>query len=224
MKEHLKCNTEICVLTSPKFLSFAKINDIARIIQENYKPQGPAETTEWLSNVEIDTILEQLVKKYSNRKCLHITYQTRDFQEIGSNMARLDFVEVFKKYNCFAVVFNTDYHTGSGIHWFCMFGELDTATGTITLEYFNSSGRPPLPEIQEWLIKTKNELIKADQWKKVEIVYVNNVEFQDDDHSCGVYTLSYIWLRLEGAKPKWFTKDLFNDALMLQMRKRLFRS
>ena len=216
MKRHLSCDTEICVISSQKFLQFAKLYDVADILRKYYKPEGPGQTVEWLSNNDIDSVLEQLALK--RKTFLHISYQTRDFQQMQTDMAKLDFVEVFNKYNTFGVVFNTDYSTGRGIHWFAVFGEKKGLN--VTLEYFNSSGVSPLPEIQEWLIRTKNELSKE---FNTEIIYVNSVEMQEDDHSCGVYSLSYIWLRLEGAQPKWFSKEDFNDNLMLKMRGRLFR-
>jgi hypothetical protein len=174
-----------------------------------------------LSNFNIDDVLDQLEKKFASRKFLHIPFQMRDFEKIGTQLATVDLADQFKKgKKTFGVVLNTDFSSGNGIHWFCLFGE--HYGNKVVLEYFNSSGKPPLPEVQAWLQKTKHYLTKTLK-VPVDIHYSTGIYYQHDDHSCGVYCLCYIWCRLEGIPPAWFKSENFNDTLMHKARKNLFR-
>ena len=219
MKERMNCNSESCILKSEEFKRFAQISGIDTILDEFFKPSGPSQTFGLLSNVNIDNVLDQLEKRFKG--FLHIPYQMRDFANVGSELARVDLADQFmnKGIKTFGVVLNTDWSSGRGIHWYCLFG---SKTGNkIIIEYFNSSGLAPLPETQAWLQKTKHYLtIKG---LDADIKYSTGIQFQNDDHSCGVYCLMYIWLRLEGVPHSWFTADNFDDSFMHKARKVLFR-
>jgi hypothetical protein len=224
MKELLDCNSESCILKKPEFVQFAKISKIDNILNEFFKPSGPATHFGLLNNFNIDEVLDQFESKFPG--FYHIPFQMRDFEKVGTELANIDLVAKFKGsggnpgIKSFGVVLNTDYSTGRGIHWYCIFGE--KVGNKIILEYFNSSGREPLSETQAWLQKTKHYLAKELKCP-VEIHYSTGIQFQNDEHSCGVYCLMYIWLRLEGTSAKWFRSDNFNDAVMHKARKVLFR-
>jgi len=220
MKDLLNCQSESCILKRNDFIDFAKIANVEDILNEFFKPSGPAVNFGLLSNFNIDDVLDQFEKKFANRKFLHIPFQMRDFEKIGTQLSTIDLAKEFKKYETFGVVLNTDYSTGKGIHWFCIFGE--NYKTHIELEYFNSSGKEPLPEVQAWLQKTKHYLTKA-TGLPTSVFYSTGIMFQHDDHSCGLYSLAYIWLRLEKVSPKWFKADNFNDVMMHKIRKNMFR-
>jgi len=221
MKDLLNCNSESCILKRPDFVEFAKIANLEDLLNEFFKPQGPAVGLAWLSNFNLDDVLDQFETRFSNRKFLHIPFQMRDFEKVGTQLATIDLADKLKsEYKTFGVVLNTDYSNGKGIHWFCLFGE--NYGNKIVLEYFNSSGKEPLAEVQAWLQKTKHYLAKELKIP-VEIHYSTGIVFQNDDASCGVYCLAYIWLRLEQISPKWFNTENFNDTMMHKVRKNLFR-
>lgn len=219
LKERMNCNSESCVIKSPEFVEFARLTHVDQILDEFFKPSGPATHFGLLSNFNIDLVLDQLSEKHKN--FLHIPFQMRDFERVGTELARIDLADQFRKgIQTFAVVLNTDWSSGRGIHWYCIFGE--KKNNKIQLEYFNSSGKEPLPETQAWLQKTKHYLTKELKIP-VEIKYSTGIQFQNDEHSCGVYCLMYIWLRLEGVSPSWFKADNFNDPVMHKARRVLFR-
>jgi hypothetical protein len=219
MKETTNCNSESCIYKNPKFLEFAKLSKSKNILDEFFKPHGPATHFGLLSNFNIDNVLEQLHEKHPD--FLHIPFQMRDFEKVGSELARVDLAKEFRNgIKRFGVVLNTDVTTGRGIHWYCLYGE--KINNKIQLEYFNSSGREPLPETQAWLQKTKHYLAKELKIP-VDVKYTTGIQFQNDEHSCGVYCLMYIWLRLEGIDNEWFNTENFNDSVMHQARKVLFR-
>lgn len=221
VKNLLNCNAESCILKRKDFVSFAKLHNFEQILNRFFKPEGPSKETGLLSNFNIDEVLDQLADKFTDRKFLHIPFQMRDFEQIGSELSRVDLAKEFASgTKTFGVVLNTDYSSGGGIHWFCLFGE--NYDDKIMLEYFNSSGNAPLPEVQAWLQKNKHYLEKKMK-KPVVIHETTGRQLQYDNHSCGVYCLCYIWLRLEGNPPQWFNSENFNDRLMLKARKNLFR-
>lgn len=221
VKDLLDCNSESCILKRQDFVTFAKINNMEDILDRFFKPSGPATHFGLLSNFNIDDVLDQFEERFKHRNFLHIPFQMRDFEKVGTQLATVDLAKEFRNgTKCFGVVLNTDYSTGNGIHWFCLFGE--KVGNKIILEYFNSSGKEPLSEVQAWLQKTKHYLNK-ELGIPVEVHYSTGIKFQSDDHSCGVYCLCYIWLRLEQVSPKWFKSDNFNDELMHRARKNLFR-
>lgn len=221
IKEMLDCKSESCVLKRPDFVEFAKSANLNDVLDQFFKPKGPATNFGLLSNFNIDDVLDQFEQRFKHRRFLHIPFQMRDFEKVGTQLATTDLAEKFKSsYDTFGVVLNTDYSTGGGIHWFCLFGE--KTNGKITLEYFNSSGYAPLTEVQVWLQKTKHHITKTLQIP-VDIVYSTGIKFQSDEHSCGVYCLAYIWLRLEAISPNWFKANNFGDSHMHKLRKNLFR-
>jgi hypothetical protein len=218
MKERMNCKSESCILKSKEFREFAKVSGIDELLNEFFKPSGPSQNFGLLSNVNIDGVLDQLEKQFKG--FLHIPFQMRDFATVGSELARVDLAAQFKDgKTSFGVVLNTDWSSGRGIHWYCIFGYI--VNKNVIIEYFNSSGLEPLPETQAWIQKTKHHLTM--NGFPTEVKYSTGIQFQNDDHSCGVYCLMYIWLRLEGVPHSWFTADNFDDSFMHKARKILFR-
>jgi hypothetical protein len=218
VKEHLGCDTESCIYRSSEFKQYLPDDWHPSVLEEMFKPDGPSDSFKLLSNVNIDGVLGQLAQKYMD--FFHIPYQMRDFEKYKTELATIDLADKFQQFKKFGVVLNTDWTTGRGIHWFCLFGE--KYEQKIDLEYFNTSGRPPLPEVQVWLGKTAARLEK--QFKMpVNIVQVAKVALQDDEHSCGVWCLFYIWARLLGVPYTWFTPKNVNDKFMHWLRQNLFR-
>ena len=370
VKNLFNCESESCIFKQKDFMNFAKLDNY--ILEKLFKPSGPANNYALLSNFNIDGVLDDLTKRFPERKFYHIPFQMRDFEKVGSELAEVDLFDLFESgTKTFGVVLNTDWSSGGGIHWFCIFGE--HYGDKIVIEYFNSSGKQPLPEVQAWLHKTKhyldmkynkkingggkknmkkekssnsssnevstsnsNSVNKTKTSSNSDTIYSNNVmvetdlsddgilvfnkiyggysklkksnsvddhkfrkssgsieieireineddilgssnirnrinnfspgqlkkggndfvaaatplisaqtttlvspsaltvpttqiykcmseSYQNDNHSCGVYCLAYIWLRLEGIPYNWFTRYNFNDEMMHKLRKNLFR-
>jgi hypothetical protein len=218
-KEILNCSSESCILKRPEFVKFANLPDVNRLLDEFFKPHGPATHFGLLSNFNIDHVLAQLSERHKD--FLHIPYQMRDFEKAGTELSTMDLAEQLTNgYKRFGVVLNTDWTSGRGIHWYCLFGELHDLG--VTLEYFNSSGRDPLVETQVWIQKTRHHIAKKLN-VEVDVKYSTGITFQNDEHSCGVYCLMYIWLRLEGIDHHQFKAHNFHDALMHRARRWVFR-
>ena len=234
MKKVTKCESESCVVQYDKFKEFASPYVVEQNLKENFKTKGPAHTTEWLSNFDIDDTLDEIKKAYVDQKFWNIPFQMRDFAKnkptansdthtLNSNLETFDIIAKYKEgYRCFGVVLNIDYSSGSGIHWFCLF--VCMRHPDITIEYFNSSGAPPLHEIQAWMTKTKFLLSKEFADRKVSTVIASKEEHQTDNHSCGVYSLYYIISRVTEIPYKYFMDNIVNAKEIKKIRSLMFRS
>lgn len=212
-KKILKCNDEICILENMNH----KI-DTNNIVNKYFKPNGPRMTTDLLSNFNIDDVLAQ----YSDNdpKFYHVFYQMIDFDVVKSELATMDIRKILLRYNSLGVVINTDTSDGRGIHWFCIYCDLKTRP--VSLEYFNSSGNLPVPEIHAWLVKTKELLINSNI--PCDIIIASRIRHQQDtDTECGPYSLYYIWSRLNGVHHSKFDEKRIPDEKMIEFRQVLFR-
>jgi hypothetical protein len=120
----------------------------------------------------------------------------------------------------FGVVMNTDVRTGGGIHWFSLF--CDFRTNPCTVEYFNSSGNKPVKQIQDWLIKTEENLKSAGHNAKVVILSGNSM--QKSETECGLYSLYYIWNRINEVPAQNFQVAKVPDSMMYAFRKQCFKT
>jgi hypothetical protein len=216
------CKNESCLLTKSNIIDVIGNDNAEKQLKERFKPEGPFDSFEWFSNVNIDDVLKQISIKYKEKKFLHIEFQMRDFEKVGSELSRIDLAKEYTNgIRCFGVVFNTDYSSGRGQHWFSIFGNFKAEP--FTIEYFNSTGQDPLPEISHWMKKTKHHMEKNLD-KKVNDIVVSKIANQSDNHSCGSYSLYYIISRLEDVPYNHFTKNKIGDATMHTFRKNyLFR-
>ena len=223
LKKELNCNSESCLLTKTEIRDAIGHDVAEKQLNSRFKPEGPFDSNEWFSNVNIDEVLNQIVEKYKEKKFLHIEFQMRDFERTGGKLSRIDLAKEYSNNNvrCFGVVFNTDVSSGRGQHWFSIFGDFHKEP--FTIEYFNSTGQGPLPEILTWMKKTKHHM-EITLNKKVDDVIVSTIQNQVDNHSCGSYSLYYIISRLEGISHKHFTKNKIGDETMhIFRRHHLFR-
>jgi hypothetical protein len=222
LKVVLDCQTESCILTKQEVKDVIGHDVANNQLEKRFKPVGPFDSDLWFSNVNIDKVLDQITIKYQDKKFLHIEFQMRDFEKVGGSLSKINLSnEYLRGIRCFGVVFNTDYSSGNGQHWFAIYGDFNTKP--FTIEYFNSTGSDPLPEIMEWMKKTKHSMEKTLN-KPVNDVVVSKIINQSDNHSCGSYSLYYIISRLENIPYKHFSKNKIGDNIMHEFRRNhLFR-
>lgn len=237
VKKDLNCNTEECVLKDPNFVK-EEIKSIVKESLDRIKPEGPANSTKLLNNENIDSVLNKLTKRHEG--FYHMEFQMIDFagekdssgewvikkgQKIfPTQLGKIDMTKevIDKGYKTFGVVMNTDFRTGGGIHWFSLF--CDFRTAPCTIEYFNSSGNKPVKQIQDWLIKTEENINSSGKYKATVVVLSGMVHQKDSETECGPYSLYYIWNRLNGVPAENFQQKRIPDAKMVEWRKRVFKT
>ena len=119
------------------------------------------------------------------------------------------------------VIINTDTSKGNGEHWFPLF--CDFRECPYSLEYFNSSGELPPPEIDIWMKRNTNILKKANK-ECVCIVPKKRIRHQKSDNECGVYSLYYIYNRLLGKHHSKFDDGTIPDSIMHAFRDEIFNT
>jgi hypothetical protein len=231
LKEELGVSSESAIWENKQFKEFVGEFKANSILKNNFKPIGPADSTALLDNFNIDDSLSQWSKNGQalfGRNFYHISYQMIDFEKVGSKLSKTRLKDIIdNKYDCFGVVLNTDTSEPDhrGKHWFCLFGDFKhagTKEDPYTLEYFNSSGNPPMTEVDVWMQKAVHDLLK-DTKKVCVIVRATNQQLQYSRSECGVFSLMYIYSRLKGHPIDWFNIVKADDVDMIEMRKHFFR-
>ena len=202
----------------------------------------------WLSNFDIDEIIEQYETKYKSFKFLGST--PIDFQRKKYNSCIL---EVFnddrskskwltfdhnKSYcsfnpnafnkNSYGIVFNTDNHDGGGKHWMGLY--INVKMGVIlffdsAVTYVNVH-----PEIRLFVKNCEQQFKKKFNFK------YNTVQHQQSNSECGMYSIYFILTMLDADESNKYNSiqifdKFFNDSekritdkLMVLYRTKLFRT
>lgn len=229
LAENLEVKTEAEIWENKKFKEFVGLNKANNILKNIFKPKGPSNSVALLNNFNIDESLNQWSvnsEKLFGKKFYHIPFQMIDFMKVGSQLSKLNINELIKnEYDCFGVVLNTDVSTGGGKHWFCIYGDLrhkGTSEDPYVLEYFNSSGFPPMEQVIIWMNKVVHDLMK--NYKKKCVIHKSaNTRLQYSMTECGIWSLMYIKSRLEDHPSDWFYHVNASDHDMIMLRKHLFR-
>jgi hypothetical protein len=224
-----QCNTQMCVLE--QLVGKGIINEQrAEAEKKNFKDAGPALAPEWLSDGDIIKVLQRLAHKYKD--FYYFPYQMIDFDLFKTKFSQADYVKLMQAgYRRFGVIINTDRWStsGGGIHWFAVFIDASSPQSSVSVEFFNSSGNDPLPEILRWFarIKVKIESTLFEQGRFVPVTFtkVARGQIQHDDHSCGMYSLFYIYYRLHGVPASDFgvRSASLNDDVLMKFRQVLYR-
>lgn len=232
------CVTEECALRTIAQEDPGVRIVIAETIRDNFKVEGPADSTKWLTNKNIDSVLAQICKKYPS--VLRLEYHMIDMIDPESpNTAQGDItlknISVIKNVlqagkDMVCVVINTDKTNGPGIHWFCLFFDFrhaGTSEDPYTIEYFNSSGSRARSEVAECMHRIESEIdsYSGPLGKKyAKRITAATIQHQKDtDSECGVYSLYYIWRRINGAPIEEFSTRI-PDAQMVKFRGKLYRN
>lgn len=222
-KTKTACDTEKCVVQK---VARQIPGDEARLaLIYDFKVSGPTDTT-LLSNVNIDTILQQWRKRwpafypYNFNMRNYAKYSFRDGRVVAApdTLATVGLDDWHPEHDCAACVVNSDTYQGFGKHWMALF--VDLRLDPPSVEFFNSSGNPPAPEWIRFMTKMKTaiEMLGHSDVRLVK----NGLRHQNSRSECGVYSLFYIYSRLCGIPPAYFDQKVVPDAIMFEFRQHLF--
>lgn len=220
-----KCDSEKCVVKAAA--PVIGQNTARLLLLNNYKIDGPTDNA-LLSNVNIDTILKQWALSFTdffpyNFNMLNYTkynYQNGKMEASPDTLATINVGQLYKDgFRTAACVINSDTYDGGGKHWMALFADMRNPRATI-VEFFNSAGGCAEPEWFNWLAKAKREL--EDVGLKVSVIDCGRITHQDSMTECGVYSLFYIWCRLNGTAANKFQEQAIPDKCMFRFRQHLF--
>lgn len=224
----LNIHDELKLWQNSDFSNYVGERTAIKVVNKIFKPEGPCNSTRLLDNYNIDNSLEQWSQngiEMFKKNFYHVPFQMIDFAKTNSELARLRIDDLIKKgYDCFGVILNTDISSGRGLHWFCIYGDLQhkgTKDDPIALEFFNSSGNPPVLEVEIWMRKVVRDLQAAGITCKIIRSIPQRIQFSNTE--CGVFSLIYILSRLENKPTNWFYNVKADDKDMIRYRQVLFR-
>lgn len=171
-----------------------------------FKPKMTKTKYSWLSNNDINSILQQYQKLNTN--FYYFGALPSDFYKIKT----IDYTN-FNKFDLIGIVLNLDKHNENGSHWVTLV--IDNITKTI--EYFDSVGNKPNYRIDNFVKLLRTKYLKNYKHK------INKVVHQSKDTECGIYSIYYIIQRLYGKTFDEITQNIIHDDDMNKFRKFIFR-
>lgn len=183
-------------------------------------PEKPAEWTRnprtWLDTMNITNQMVLWEKKYPDFKYLG-TVPVDCPSGILCELSRVNLQNLHGSgYNKAGVVFNLDYHTGSGTHWVPLYIDIDGGN----IEYADSYGKIPHRLIYQFMTRMADQI--ESMGKTPNLIY-NERQHQRGGSECGMYSQYYIIKRLEGKIPHELSSKRISDGEMLKMRNKLYR-
>lgn len=255
----LNCSSESCIVAHPQLLEFvisrklATERELQLELELRFKERGPRNSLALLSNFNIDGTLRRWARVFP--EFFPCPFAMMDFDSNGDYFGDADFPAILegradadlgpgigrvrRPFTCFGCVVNTDTSRGPGKHWVAVFVDCRPPPGEPwTVEYFNSTGRPPPRPMPQWMERTRARLAeyRGDAFCKrrtgageraacdVVSVPVTDIDHQESQTECGLYALFYIRRRLEGVPYQFFTRQFVPDDAMTEFRQHVFAS
>jgi hypothetical protein len=173
-----------------------------------FKPKITQGMNAWLTTQDINNVMQQYQDFYSSFKFLGAL--PSDFYKLIS----VDFSKIFD-HNQIGIIFNLDNHTQKGSHWVSFL--IDNENKTI--EYYDSAGKYPNKNIQQFIDKIHNYISKRGLVYKI---HYNTVRHQLENNECGVYAIYFIICRLSGRSFNNIVKNGPKDKDMNHFRQYIF--
>jgi len=210
-----KGGLDFCVLKKEK-----ELKDFRDELASTFKPKRPQGEKKywWLSNLDIDKVMRQYMKKHKN--FLFFGAVPIDFNEIYMEIANINLKSLKKKGKTkLGFVFNLDASDESGSHWVSMFVDLEN--GTVC--FFDSASPNTVPKEVMKLIR---KLVKQAKLMKVPLKFVTNKnQHQTSYTECGMFSLWFIISRLKGKScTHLFENNTSRDEAMKSLRDNYFRA
>jgi hypothetical protein len=228
------CDNQLCWLK----IDFIKQLNDEEILTNTFRPEGPSQEEkryEWLSNFDIDQVMEQYEKYYKD--FLYLDTAPIDFAMLKGkyNIADLDKAKLdnMKKdgINRLGVIFNLDKHTGPGTHWVALYINLAKKQ----IYFFDSYGIKPEKEIREFMARCANymtgsNMTGGNKYNDKNCLYEkgsvdirwNKTRHQRGGSECGVYSISFILRLLNGQEFDQINGNPVPDEKVNQCRKHYF--
>ena len=227
-KKQFDCDDQICWLTKAPVKAAGD-----NITKYTFRPKGPNKQFEWLSTEDIESVMKQYEKVYTNFKFIGAV--PSDFDELPIyETTDLEFAELEKTTPILGAIINLDTHDQSGSHWVALYANLKTNS----IYYFDSFRKQPQNRVRKFITRllgymtTKKQDTKLDvekflkRYKKSDDydIRYNKVQHQYKNSECGVYSLNFIIRLLEGEKFNRIVNNITNDETMNKYRKYIFRN
>jgi hypothetical protein len=216
------------------------------IHNNTFRPKGPQGRFKWLSTTNINDIVGQYEKKYTDFKFLGaVPLDFEDLDVLGIGNLDLD-----QLYNSgkkkIGIVINLDEHWKSGSHWVGLYANIESND----IFYFDSYGIPPedkitmfVKKLALWCYKRNKlgiqygssndkELLdtesifmrdKKNKYEEKMNITFNKRRHQFKNSECGVYSVNFILRLLKGESFTNICDNITTDDQVNECRKTYFR-
>ena len=178
-----------------------------------FKPKFYGNRDEWLNTKDIDAVMKQYQRKYS------------DFYFIGAKPC--DFykhvqinLKKWLSYKYLGIIFNLDKTGDPGSHWTSLF--IDNSEHK--LYYFDSTGKSPNKDIRDFIFliaRVQNDRGRIKN-ERAPTVYINNKIHQKGNTECGVYSIYFLIKKLKSPNEEFMNNIHISDKDMKNFRKYIF--
>jgi len=208
-------------------------------VLKSLKPKKPHEWNlnpyEWLSNHDIQGVLEQYENKYIDFEFLGvfpINFSKRTYSGIciSEQICNINLLKLIKKGKTkIGAVFNLSPTYKQGSHWVSLYAELEPNNSNYGIYYYDSAGVQPPKRILK-LMKTMykqlygiHKLIYSKTSKKPELK-INNIRHQFKNTECGMFSINFIIRCLEKELFTSIINDTTRDENVNKLRNIYFRN
>jgi len=176
-------------IDDPKFRTQIK----KQLFAPEHPPEWLKNKNEWLTNFDIDTVMEQYEMENTDFKYLGTTPIDYDYildkssnTCVENNLCRFNLQKLLSQgKKRFAAVFNLDRHDQSGSHWVSLFIDVDKKI----IMFFDSASSSIPKKIAEFVNNVKEQGLR----ENIHFKSINNKKIhQNGGTECGVYSIHFI--------------------------------
>ena len=185
------CENQSCWVKQ-NFVQKMNKNMLDDLTRNTYRPKGPDGQFTWLNTVNIQEVMEQYEKKYND--FIFLGALPIDFDNLPQLGVRdLDFADLIKKGKTkVGAVFNLDKHNEPGSHWVSVYIDLLKKQ----IYFFDSYAKKPEARIRKFMRRAARFL--QEYYKEEPEVDYNRVRLQFKGSECGMFSLFFIIMMLQG--------------------------
>jgi len=220
--------SESCLLDMHKVVNSLPKNKLKRF-KNSFRPEKPEEWhknfNEWLSTTDIDNVLKQYAVADPHFYYYGATPMDFDLKNgnkcVVNSLCKFDLnTHLNSGIDKIGIVFNTDDHDEPGEHWVAMYVDCKGKNLKYPcIYYFDSTGDPATPEVEELIQKIKNQgLENGIKFTDLQ----NDKVHQKGDSECGMYCLHFMIYMLEGNDFMKYIKNKKSDEYIQKFRNVFF--
>lgn len=210
-----ECDNQRCWLTLD-LLKDVENKFKMKLANKIFRPIGPQGKFDWLNTLNINQVMAQYEDKYKDFMFLGAV--PMDFYEININdIQNLDYKDLMSKNKTkLGIIFNLDDHDQPGSHWIAAFFNLREGA----LYFYDSYGSRPGKRVRQFFDIIKKFVENNNS--KPAIVDYNKYRHQYKDSECGMFSLYFIIVMLEGKSFEEFCKSKPTDEQVNELRNNYF--
>ena len=215
LRDNLKnsCNQESCWLRQNIF-KYIVDKSMLNVFSPLRPKKWDKNPKEWLTGEDIENVMKQYEKKYKHFEFIgpspiDYDHKTSYQQCVWNDLCKFSLNNLmYRNKNFIGVIFNTDPHNLGGSHWISMVIDCNLKH----ILFFDSVGRKMPKQVNKFIQNVVKQGKERNIEFKVDELHNHNIEHQQQDTECGMYSLYFI-INMLTKKKNWnyFTSTIIPD-------------